>query len=665
MRSRRFLLVFLAVLLAASAHYSGAEAYVNVKPYEPQFIDEGEILQGSFEEFRCTLEAGHRYHVFLVGDWISNKTEATDYDVEVRDPDGSPVSVNTESAGLPEQVSNDPRQRYFVPAKSGVYTFKVYNDPRDSMGAEAAVFMIIEHIEVNKRYRVYLEGKPYVGAEYPDEAKIAYEFNTSSPYFLLNIEVPDPDPSSKYSGLDMYEARVYPMANPTAEVGYSLRGLGVPEGELLQGDEPQGQYGGYNFNIDGFRFPSLRLSCETAGADMRSLMYAPFYNESKEDQGEENVFYYLVLMAEYYHGELEFYIKTDFRDVNLSLAQPLEPVYAGEETEVAVDTQTAVEVSRVWLEYTLDGEEWESVELKRQGGLWRGELPPLPVGAQVEYRVRALDEVDNKGLLEGGFTVRRRVELELETLDVLYQGGEEVSIEGWASEPGLPLTFHVDHQGKVKKYETTSGVDGGVSLRLTPAKTGVYRVWLEYAGDEEHHPSTSEAQLFQVDRRRMSLVASVNKAQVKLGEPVRVQGYITPRIPGIQVGVILVSPTGGQTLQVLTDGEGRFSLEATPDALGEWQVLAQIQGGELYESAQAPLQSFQVLPLTMVDKVANAAMGLVKPPRVYAVGVLALGGGALAYRRLREARAEKEGEEGEEEEEPEVTSYRRRKKKEG
>jgi len=160
-----------------------------LKPVDPVFInkDDIEIHIEIGEEWSLfyPLEAEKRYHIFLVGDWINNGSDPlADYDISVYDPYRQWLSIHTESAGLPEQVANDLRHRYFVPEVTGDYEFRIVNDPRDSKNATSAVFMVIEHIDTNVKYSKSLEGRNTQTDEELQLTGWAYEFNASSPRIM-------------------------------------------------------------------------------------------------------------------------------------------------------------------------------------------------------------------------------------------------------------------------------------------------------------------------------------------------------------------------------------------------------------------------------------------------------------------------------------------------
>jgi hypothetical protein len=118
------------------------------KPWNPLKIANNTIPIGETMDVSAVLEAGKKYHIFLVGDWVNPDNPKTDYDVIIRSPYDS-LSF-TEATGLPEQASNDPPGQFYISQQSGTYHFLIHNDPEDSRGAQSAVFMIIEHVDTDK-----------------------------------------------------------------------------------------------------------------------------------------------------------------------------------------------------------------------------------------------------------------------------------------------------------------------------------------------------------------------------------------------------------------------------------------------------------------------------------------------------------------------------------
>ena len=620
-------ILFLTLVIVFQFLFIGyVNASVQIEPFKPQIIDEGEIPYKSSgtpasKEYKCYLEAGHKYHIFLVGDWVTNNTkEATDYDVEVRNPNSVLISINTEAAGLPEQVANDEKHQYFIPTQSGDYTFRVINDPEDSAEGEAkgAIFMIIEHIELNTRYSKMLYGKPYVGADYPPRNSTGYEFNTSVSEFLVYIEVPDPVPADGVTGLDMYEARIYPMANPGIEEGYIIQGIGVPFGVSLNGTDTNSTYGRYNTSIPGYSFPDMRISCESAGVDMKKKIIQKDYNSTEADYGENNVFYYMVLLAEYFEGEIEFYIKTDYRDINMTLINPPRVGYSDETTLIKVEPESASPVDSMWIEYTNDG--WktsERIDLIDNPDYWLAILPEFALNDFVEYKIHAEDEIDNKGSYEGNFTVMNKVEIDFGLSGNIVQGGQTVRITGAATRPSINLQINVEHGGTNSSINVQTDGDGVFTYDYTPTKIGEYDITISYAGDEDYHKAVSREKSFRVDKRKLELVTEIENNEIKIERPMTVSGQVTPAVSGLEVEFIFVSSETSFVETVSTDRDGRFSVTIIPDVLGYWDMLPQLKVSELYDASQGSMTTFEVVKLTPVDIITYQAMKFTEPPLMY------------------------------------------------
>jgi len=691
--SKKSIIILLLVAIIVQTTYTlHVSAYVQVEPFEPQIINKGEIpntgvyRNPASEEYRCYLEAGHKYHIFLVGDWITNDTEkATDYDIEVVNPSNVQIMTNTEAAGLPEQVANDEKHQYFVPAQSGDYRFIIFNDPRDSATgkADAAVFMIIEHLEMNTRYTKELLGKTRVGAEYIDNYKIGYEFNTSEKEFLLNIDVPNPVPTEGIRGLDMYEARIFPMGNPAANVGYTVQGIELPNGTLLQNDPEislrdkagtivtletalngEGLYGGYNLEIPGFSFPYMKISCESAGVDMRKKFTMPLVNGSND-----NVFYYMALLAEYYEGEVEFYLKTDYRPVNISLIDPPEVGYTNDTTLIKVEAESAADVTSMWIEYTVDG--WRNVEneeLIDQTDYWLAVLPSFNLHENVDYRIHAVDEIDNEGLIEGSFTVMNKVELDFGVSGSVIQGGQTVKITGAATRPSINLKLNIEHGGTTNSINIQTDGDGVFTYDYRPTRIGEHDLTISYAGDEDYHSAVSREKSFRVDKRKLELETRIEDSPVKVERPMTVTGRIMPPVNGLEVDFVFVSPETSFIETVTSSRDGTFSLTITPEVDGTWEMLPQLKISELYDASQGSLINFEVQKLTPIDIIKYQALQFMEPPRLYVLiglGVILLAVVVQKTGLIDKMRGNEEDEEEENEEEEETvnggaTAYRRR-----
>lgn len=651
---RVVLLCFLFALLAISMQVPGVKgaSVVLKKPFEPVFInmpapipwDDGQheltILRPSGNQYpvpgevKCTLEKGQKYHIFLVGDFVFNKTlgaaDLTDYDIEVYDPYMRLVSRHTESAGQPEQVVIGGPKRYFIPEMDGSYTFRIYNDPKDSQGNEAAVFMLIKHIEMNTKYNITLYGKSRVGDPYPFWFNYAYEFDTPNDDYQLVVKVPDPELDRGYPGLDMYEARVYPMANPSAGVGHYLKGLGVPWGHLLSGTN-EGTYGGYNTSIEGASLIEYTASCEYSGEDMVVTFGKPIHNVTETVVDDPTVFYYLVLLAEYDYGTVDFYLKTDYRPLNLTLLNPDVVGYTGDETTIFVEVEAHHRIERVWMNYTSDNWETEdTVELRKCEEGYKGNLPKFTLNDIVKYKVHASDEVDNKGSTRGEFEVKNEVDLSFSVSRISLYGGESLTILGASSLPNTDHTLRFVCGSKSKTVIMKTNTVGELQYTYTPPWVGNYEVTLEYGGDTVNHAAVSYVKEFTVERRSFTVTTRVDSI-AKNTRPFELSGTVSPAVGGVPVTFIIVTPTGSLTKSCMTSQTGSFTVTIVPEELGVWEAMAQVEAGELYASSLSPLTSFKVVKLSIPEIIILKAQEFTKPPLLFVpvglVSVLAVGAG--------------------------------------
>ena len=100
----------------------------------PVIIERDQIMPGETWTYIYNLEEDHRYHIFLVGEYVNLEDHITDYDIHLyraRGPVLNYLSSHTEAAGYPEQVSNDEEGWYFTPKSTGTYYICVRNDPKD------------------------------------------------------------------------------------------------------------------------------------------------------------------------------------------------------------------------------------------------------------------------------------------------------------------------------------------------------------------------------------------------------------------------------------------------------------------------------------------------------------------------------------------------------
>jgi hypothetical protein len=608
------LILLMAIIVAQTTliELKSANCEYRYVIYEPRIIAVNEIPLDQSRprslDLTYWLESGNRYHIFLVGDWVSNETDATDYDIWVYNNNGI-LSRHTESAGLPEQVGNDAKNQYFNPPQTGDYTFRIINDPKDSGGADPAVFMVMQHIEMNRRYTLELVGKYNPNDQYTSKAYHAYEFDTASPDFELSIDVP--------SSLDMYEARVYPMANPAAQVGYYLRGIGVPTGDLLTSEAPSGSYGGYNYKYEKFRFTEWTASCERNGEDMDVKFGAPLHNETELVMEDRTVFYYLVLMAEYDQGTIQFYLKTDANNPTVTLVDPGVLGYTDDRTKIEASVSSNNPLDSVWVNYTTDDWAIQSrVDMIKDGDVHRGYIPKQPLNKVVKYRVYAMDEIENLGSASSSFEVKERVTPELTVDRISLYGGESITFFGSSNVANKNHVLRI--QGAANKDITVAtDTAGDFQYTYKPPVTGSYTATLVYSGDPIYHIAYSTPQEFAVAKRELAVACSVSPLPAKQTRPLTITGSVSPPMAGVPVNIVIVSPEESFVESVTTSAAGTFSTSITPNITGSWETLPQVLSTAYNSPSQGGLVSFQVVPLSIPEVIMYKAIEFTQPPLIF------------------------------------------------
>jgi len=593
-------------------------------PVHPVVIYAGAIPIGKAWTYIYKLKGGHRYHVYLLGDWANVDEHDTDYDIYVYEVSGVTaklISSHTESAGLPEQVGNDGYGRYFTPSQTGNYYFVVENDPRESSAAEAGTLMVIEHIDLNRWYSRYMHGK--VDEKPVRETTWAYEFNTSADRIRVYVDVP--------STLDMYEARLYVMANPAAEKGELLNGVPVAWEPGLRGERSD-IYGGFNFDPQGFRHADAMASCEHKGEDMVIDYEAPVGG---------NLLYHLVFIAEYFSGTLKFIVQTDFDHPALQLVDPPSIVESGEPTELKVKVSDETAIDSVSLSYSTDGgSSWEELEVSEgANGVYSGEVPPLSGGTVVSYVFEAEDAMSNTGEVRGNFTAMSSSSLELHLDDGELLAGESVETYGYLSHSGKKVEIRYTHGDTISNFTVTTDESGRFSHAFTPDSTGEWQVSARFPGDAACHPAESETLNFTVTSLPTSLTCVLSADEVELGKEVTVSGAFSLELAGLEVELILNAAGNTTRHWATTSANGSYSATFTPDSKGAWTVRARIQGdGFLYEGAESAAAELTVVSPSLRTTIYRLPAILVKPPYLYGVlGVVGgTTGGVVFYIRRRE-----------------------------
>jgi len=591
------------------------------KPVDPVFINTGNdsisIPVGESWDFIYNLKSGHRYHIFLVGDWIHNASSPmTDYDVYTYKPSGAPFSSHTESAGLPEQVSTDENHHYFVPEQTGEYTFRIVNDERDSENAETAILMVTEHIDVNTEYSQFLEGRDS-GDNEVLYSGWAFEFNTSAPEIRIFVDVP--------SLLDMYEARLFAMAKPDTDTGYSLYGIGVPFGNFFTGFS--GDYGGFNTYSQGDRNIEAMDSGEYSGQDLEFMYDSPNLSENASD-----IFYYLVLIAEHGQGTVDFVVQTDFEPPIISLDPP-EVGVEGESSEITVTIEDDTELDEVWIEYSTDeGETWRTKDLSEKGDGYRCELGSLFAGEYLDFTIYAEDAFGNIGSIESGFQVKRITSLECFITNKNLYGDERAMVTGSSNLDAALIELEFTSGEMVENYQIRTDENGAFGFTFAPPLLGEWSFQAQFEGSETEFPASSKRINFTVARRETHISGFLSETQVKKNEPITVTGSVMPKLPNLSVEVLFVSSLATHVEEVSTSADGSFSYTYEPAEEGIWNVVAKVGDGFIYVVSSSGIMEFEVLPLTIIDKAYVMAQKMIEPPYLYGtLGFIGVGLSSVVY----------------------------------
>lgn len=446
------------------------------KPAFPVFFNNSQIGIGKNWSIVFPLEANHSYHVYFYGKWICNNSDpVTDYDVYVYDCLGKLVGYHTESAGLPEHLGSNVSDPYFVPEMSGNYTFVIRNDPRESKGAEQATFMIIENVACN----VWQE-RAISGTDSNDEQTFmtawAFDFSTDSPRIELWVKVP--------VTLDMYEARLYLMANPATGIGTTLCGAPLAWEPGLYGNTT-GEFGGYNLESKGER-GLVFASCEYYGEGM-------VINYTSSLKG--NSLYHLVLIGEAGFGNVEFLVKTTFGEVSL---QPLTvPIKAYPMNDTIIEYSTnSTQLLNATLEYSL-GSATSSGQVAMNiigNDTCRAVIPGQEAGTDVRYIVKANDLLENTLEANGSYATKYPLSINISIPKSSVLIGDNVTVRGQAVPfaNNLTVTITFISKNQTDQVSTLTAHNGTFIVSHKLESLGIWSVQASSAEENLHFGNVSD-----------------------------------------------------------------------------------------------------------------------------------------------------------------------------
>jgi len=582
----------------------GNWTYVS-KPVLPIKINASQIPIGSDWTYVYPLNASSAYRVYCYGDWIDYTSEAnkTDYDIFVYNPSGELESYHTESAGLPEHLGTTVDYPFFIPKQTGDYSFRIRNDARESDGAEAATFMLIEHVETGRWYERYMEGK--VNDEPVEKTSWAYEFNSTSSCIEVIVEVPDT--------LDMYEARLYIMTNPSETEDAFLNGVPLAWEPALYGNSSE-IYGGYNLDSDGFRYNESMASCEYPGEDMLINFTVPV---------EGNLLYHLAVIAEHGEGTINFMVKTEFDAPELTLLDPVEKVNPNNATSITAHVKEQFNLETVTLNYTKD--DWatstasEMIASQNQTYTYTGTIPGQPAGTTVNYTVLARDTSGNSAEVLGSYEVKNSANITLNLSNSTVYYGENITVTGSVPVSGTNVTLTYSLQNSSALNATTLDhaaanvtVSNQTSSNVTLSRlvstdssgnfideyslnqTGTWMVWADWNGSETYFAASSNYLNFTVKKVLMSVTCNITSKSITIGDNITVIGSVYPIVENLTVTVVFIAANSTVKQTALTDSNGTYLVSWKPDSMGLWQVHANIAGNASMSAAYSNVSTFKV-----------------------------------------------------------------------
>jgi hypothetical protein len=460
----------------------GTENFVN-KPVYPIKINASEIPIGSNYTLVYSLQANTTYHGYFYGKWINNGSEPkTDYDVYVYNPQGELESIHTEAAGLPEHLGDNVTYPYFAPKYSGNYTFVIRNDPRESQAAEAGTFMLIQHVETNKWYEQYIQGK--VNDQPVQNTSWAFEFQTSSKNLEIKIRVPDT--------LDMYEARLYLMADPSQGKGAILNNVSLAWEPGLYGNR-SGVYGGYNLDSKEYRGLAY-ASCEYPGQDMFINYTSPYNGES---------LYHLVLIGEAGDGIVSFAVKTDFQGPSIDIANAPQKVFPEQQVNMTFRVDGNTELNQVQMQYTNDN--WNVSQTatlaSNQSRVYTAAIPRQPAGTQIRYNITVTDVINNTARYQGSYVVKYATVMNFTLNTKVWALGRNATISGSVQPAAGNLTIKVTfkpYNGSMVQKIVHTLANGTFFVSFAPNATGKWTVKTECLEDNTYFGSASGTVEFSV-----------------------------------------------------------------------------------------------------------------------------------------------------------------------
>jgi hypothetical protein len=579
------------------------------KPVFPAKINASQIPIGRNWTYVYNLRQGSMYHVYFYGDWIGT---LTDYDIYVYDPNGNLETLHTEAAGLPEHLGTTVEEPFFQPEHSGNYSFLIMNDLRESKGAAAATLMLIEDVECNRWHEQFLEGK--VNFLHVYNTTWAYEFSTNSSRVEVWIDVPDT--------LDMYEARLYVMADPAKKMGSFLNGIPLAWESSLYGNlDTSKLYGGYNMNDDGFKIQKATASCEYYGKDM-------LINYTSTLKGD-TVLYHLVLIGEYGKGTLKFMVKTDFTPPAIKILNPLQTVVSGNETIITANITDQDSLKSVMLNYTdNDWQTFNSTQMNRVvNQTYAGTIPAQNAGTIINYVVVASDMAGNMATAQENYVVKDLTNLTMSLSKSMYYINERIVVTGQMSIGDVLLMLNYTCSNQKVSRRIVVYQNGSFADRYMPDKLGNWTVIASWPGDETHFNITSDQKRFTVQKVPTSLNCTLSNEALDLGGKITIRGNVLPTNTNKAIELEFTMPNSTLMRRyVYSDLNGIFNFDFVPNLPGTWKVQAKLSGDNVYLPSTSESRQFIVN-----DTILNIIVSFLTTYFIYIIAAAGGTAGAVGF----------------------------------
>jgi len=452
------------------------------KPMFPLYFNQSQIPIGSNWTVISPLAANHTYHAYFYGKWIDRgSTPKTDYDIYVYNPLGELENYRTESAGLPEHLGTTVDRPFFVPRYSGNYSFVLRNDPKESNASQQATFMLIENLETNKWQKTYIEGKQNDTPIF--NTSRAFEFATESQHIEVWIRVPET--------LDMYEARLYLMANPKAGMGETLNDLPLAWEPGLYGEIRQ-PYGGYNLESKEYR-GNAYASCEFYGQDMLMNYTSPVKSKS---------LYHLAFIGEKGSGKIDFLVKTEFGKAALRPVDLPSRVYPNNETALTF-ASNSTDLKYAALDYSVyNWANYTALNMHLTNNrTCTTKIPGQAAGTTVEYKVQATDVLENILTYNGSYTVKYGSQLNITLKTKAIPIGDNITLTGLTTPPNENLAINLVFTSTNTTFEQIvyTQNNGTFTASFRPTTQGNWIVQAVFGGNNMLYESSTTPIRFKVD----------------------------------------------------------------------------------------------------------------------------------------------------------------------